>query len=150
MNHTVITVIKWLFLAIGIGMLAGAVSLQSSAALPLWILGLVFASIGGGIIGYGWWSTKREAQLRQHGHLVQADFQQVELNEAIEVNGTSPFRIVAQWHDAKNNELFIFKSANLWFDPSKFVRGRKIPVYVDLSKPSRYYVDTSFLPKVHG
>jgi hypothetical protein len=150
MNHTVITLIKWLFLAIGIGMLVGAMKVQSSAALPLSILGLVFTSIGGGIIGYVWWTTKKEALLRQHGHLIQADFQQVELNEALEVNGANPFRIVAQWHDAANNQLFIFKSANLWFDPSKFVQGRKIPVYVDLSKPSRFHVDTSFLPKVHG
>ncbi|MEO8024247.1 hypothetical protein [Polaromonas sp.] len=150
MNHKVITLIKWLFLAIGAGMLVGAASLHSSAALPLSLLGLVFASTGGGIIGYGWWSTKKEALLRQHGHLIHADFQQVELNKALEVNGANPFRIVAQWHDAKNNQLFVFKSANLWFDPSNFVQGRKIPVYVDLSKPSRYHVDTSFLPKVHG
>ena len=150
MNHKIITLIKWLFLAIGIGMLAGAVSGQSRATVPLSILGLVFASVGGGIIGYGWWSTKREAMLRQHGQLVQADFQQVELNEALEVNGANPFRIVAQWHDASSNQLFIFKSANLWFDPSAYIQGRKIPVYVDLNKPSRYHVDTSFLPKVQG
>jgi hypothetical protein len=117
--------------------------------MPPRLLGLVFAAIGGGIIVYGWWSATQEAHLREHGHLVQAEFQQVELNESLEVNGANPLRIVAQWHDSTNNRLCIFKSANPWFDPSAFVQGRKIPVYGDLAKPSRYHVDTSFLPSVH-
>jgi hypothetical protein len=151
MNHFAITIVKWMFVAVGIVMLAGALVFRSGVGtLVLAFLGLVFTTIGGGVIGYGLWATKKENFLRQHGHLVQADLQQVEVNQALEVNGANPFRIVAQWHDAKNNELFIFRSANLWFDPSKFVQGRKIPVYVDLSKPSRYYVDISFLPKVRG
>lgn len=150
MSHKTITLIKWLFLVIGIGLLIGAITVQSNDALPLLLLGLSFAAIGGGIIGYGCWSTRKEAFLRQHGHLIQADFQRVELNQALEVNGSNPFRIIAQWHDAENNQLFVFKSVNLWFDPSNFVQDRKIPVYVDLSNPSRYHVDTSFLPKVRG
>lgn len=150
MNHTVMTIIKWAFLAVGVGMLAGSAIFRGGGVFVLQILGLVFTAIGGGIIGYGWWSAKKEALLRRHGHLIHADLQQVEVNEALEVNGANPFRIVAQWHDVKQNELFIFKSANLWIDPTNFVQGRKIPVYVDLSKPSRYHVDTSFLPKVRG
>ena len=122
----------------------------SGGALVLSILGLVFTAIGGGIIIYGWWSARKEAFLRKNGHLIQAELQQVEVNEALEVNGVNPFRIVAQWHDIKSNELFVFRSANLWFDPSAFVQCRTIPVYIDLSKPSRYHVDTSFLPKVRG
>ncbi|MEY4766014.1 MAG: hypothetical protein RI907_2687, partial [Pseudomonadota bacterium] len=54
----------------------------------------------------------------------------------------------AQWHDAAHNELLIFKSSNLWFDPSQFIQNKKIPVYVDAADPSRYLVDLSFLPKV--
>lgn len=150
MNHIAITFIKWSFLAIGVAMLFGAALLDGSAAIVLALLGFAFASVGGGIIYYGRWSAQKEARLRQHGRLVQAEFQQVELNGALEVNGTNPFRIIAQWHDAKSNQLFIFKSANLWFDPSRFVEGRKIPVYVDLRKPTNYHVDLSFLPKVHG
>ncbi|MEY4561951.1 MAG: hypothetical protein RLZZ618_1228 [Pseudomonadota bacterium] len=150
MNHIVITIIKWLFLAVGVGLLVLAANVPREARWILVALGLVFALIGGGIIGYGHWNAKKEAQLREHGHLVQAEFQQVELNESLEVNGTNPFRIIAQWHDKANNRLCIFKSANLWFDPTAFVQGRTIPVDVDLAKPSRYHVDTSFLPTVHS
>jgi hypothetical protein len=150
MHHIVITIIKWTFLATGLAMLAGASIASGGGALVLFIFGLVFAAIGGGIIGYGWWSSKNEASLRQHGQLVQAALQQVEINEALDVNGNNPFRIVAQWHDVKSNELFIFKSANLWFDPSDYVQGREIPVYMDPKKPSRYFVDLSFLPNVRN
>jgi hypothetical protein len=148
MNHKVIVLIKWAFLVIGIAMLVGAVMVRSTDTLPLSVLGVAFAATGGGIIGYGLWSARNEALLRQHGHLVHADFQQVEINVALEVNGANPFRIIAQWHDEKNNQLYIFKSANLWFDPTRFIQDRTISVYVDLGKPSRYHVDLSFLPKV--
>jgi hypothetical protein len=150
-NHKIITIIKWLFLVIGIGLLAGAaMGMQSGGFYVLLVLGLVFASIGSGIIVYGWQSAKKEAFLRQQGRLIQAEFQQVELNEILEINGVNPFRIVAQWHNSRSNELFIFKSANLWFDPSAYVQDRKIPVYIDPNNPSKYIVDISFLPKVHG
>lgn len=72
------------------------------------------------------------------------------MNEALEVNGAHPFRVVAHWHDAKSNQLFIFKSANLWFDPGPYLQGRTIPVYADPADLSRYVVDTSFLPKLRG
>ena len=149
MNHIVITIIKWLFLTIGVVLIAVA-AMHSQVFVPFSVLGLVFTCIGGGLIGYGWWIRKKEAYLKQHGFLVQAVFQQVELNEALEVNGSNPFRIVAQWHDARKNEVFIFRSANLWFDPSAFIKSKSIPVYIDLNKPSRYHVDVSFLPKLRG
>lgn len=150
MNHKIIVLIKWIFLFIGIGLLALAFLFKSEAAILLVLTGLLFAFIGGGIIDYGWWSAKKELYLKQHGHLIQADFQQVELNEALEVNGTNPFRIVAQWHEEQKNQLFVFRSANLWFDPTEFVKGRSIPVYVDLKKPTRYHMDASFLPELQG
>lgn len=151
MDHKVITFIKWLFLVIGLGMLIGAwFSNLNGGEIIIFFLGLVFASIGGGIIAHGWWSRRKEAALRQHGHLVQAEFQQVELNQALEVNGANPFRVVAQWLDVRSNTLFVFRSANLWFDPTRFVQGRTIPVYVDLAKPSRYHVDLSFLPTLQS
>ena len=76
--------------------------------------------------------------LRQFGVLVQADFQRVELNPTLEVSGTNPFRIIAQWHDKKNNAVLVFKSASLWFDPTQFLHSASIPVYLDPDRPSRY------------
>ena len=147
MNHIVITIIKWTFLVIGLALIVLAFT-YSEVFVPFSVIGLVFASIGGGIIGYGFWSKKKETDLKHNGRLVQAKFQEVELNEGLEINGSNPFRIVAQWHDTQNNELFIFRSANLWFDPTAFIEGRCIPVYVDRNKSSRYHMDVSFLPKL--
>ncbi len=141
------TVIKWTFLVIGLAFLGAATQVPRDGAIVMLILGLAFGSIGGGILGHGWWRTRRDAELRAHGHRIEADFQQVELNTTLEVNGSNPFRIVAQWHDHSRNEVHIFKSDNLWFDPSDFVQGKKIPVFLDAGNPSKYLVDLSFLPR---
>ena len=119
------------------------------APLRMSLLGAAFATAGAGVIIYRAWWTRMNAILRQFGTLVQADFQRVELNETLELDGINPFRIIAQWHDQKNNKVFVFKSASLWFDPTPYLQQRKnISVYLDANKPSCYYVDLSFLPKL--
>ncbi len=150
MANTTITIIKWLFLGAGLLLLGLSTQAHGTGALVVGFMGLVFSSIGGGLIGYAAWRAKLDTALREHGHRIEAELQQVELNTSLEVNGVSPFRIVAQWHDAQRNEVFIFKSANLWFDPSEFVAGKKVPVYLDVNNPSKYLVDLSLLPTVHG
>ena len=147
MDHKVITLIKWLFLAIGLGFLVGAIFAGSEAKLVLTIMGVIFAGVGGGLIAFGRWSAQKEADLRQNGQLVEAEFQQVEVNTSLEVNGVNPFRIVAQWHDTANDRRHVFRSANLWVDPADHVQ-EWIPVYIDLKNPKRYHMDTSFLPKL--
>ncbi|MEY4766464.1 MAG: hypothetical protein RI907_3137, partial [Pseudomonadota bacterium] len=91
-----IAIVKWVFLSIGLACLGGATQADHGGAWVLVILGLAFAGVGGGLIGYGWWSARRATELREHGRLIEADFQQVELNTSLEVNGSNPFRIVAQ------------------------------------------------------
>jgi hypothetical protein len=141
MDHKVITLIKWLFLAIGLLLLAGAIFVDPEAKLALTIRSsrwrhlrgprgqagsghdrVIFAGIGGGIIAFGRWSAQKEADLRQNGQLIEAEFQEVEQNGSIEVNGEHPYRIVARWHDTANNRLHVFRSANLWFDPTDYVQ----------------------------
>jgi len=87
-----------------------------------------------------------DAYLKEHGLSVSAEYKFVELNESIEVNGRSPYRIVAEWLDPKTNKPFVFKSGNLWRDPSDHIDQKQITVYVDKNNPKKYSVDTSFLP----
>ena len=148
MEQKIITGIKWGFLAIGIGLLLISANSKLEAVFIPIILGLIFTSIGGGMILSGWWQLRVDKDLRKNGKRISAEFQKVELNEAFDVNGKHPFQIVAQWHDPVKNELHIFKSTNLWFDPSPFISGKSIPVYLDRNKPGRYIVDLSFLPNV--
>lgn len=150
MNHILVVIGKWVFLVLGVTSIAGAAFASGSAVLPLIVIGLCLGTIGGGIVGYGRWSSKNEAQLKQHGRLVQADFQRVELNESLEINGSNPYRVVAQWHDGQSNQVHLFRSANLWFDPSNVIETKCIPVYIDPLKPSRYFMDLSLLLRLRG
>jgi hypothetical protein len=146
----IVAIIKWVFLAIGIVLFGFATQVTDHVGLLIVVgLGFLFFAIGAGMIAYGIMSARKEADLKQNGRLIQAELTGVTLNEAVQVNGRSPFQIVAQWHDKGNNKIHIFKSANLWFDPAKFVEGKAtVPVYIDQNKPSRYVMDIAFLPKM--
>lgn len=148
MENKVINIIKYTFLIIGLALLALAFIVKGNGLMVLVILGLVFLSIGAGIIAFEWMRDKKEQELRRTGQVIQAELQAVQINEAIEVNGKSPFQIVAQWHDKNSNQMYTYTSANLWYDPSSFLENKKtVPVYIDSHNPARYFMDISFLPK---
>ena len=42
----------------------------------------------------------------------------------------------------------VFHSENLWFDPSSFMKRRKVTVLLDPNNPKRYYMDVTFLPQL--
>ena len=130
-------------------MISGVFSLWGGP-LILGGLGTVFFLIGGGIMLFGRLAAQREAHLRAHGTPVQAKFQGVEVNRSLTVNGAHPFRVVTQWQDPASAELHIFKSANLWFDPSDHIKAQAITVYIESGNPRKYWVDLSFLPKLAG
>lgn len=150
MNHPAVSKVNWSMLFIGMAIIVGAHYITQDAKPLLLFIGGIFIAVNGGMLAYSSFAANRVKHLLQQGKLVQAEFQQVEINTSLKVNGASPFRVVAQWHDAQNQELRIFKSANLWFNPSQFLEGRKLPVYVDLNNPARYHMDLSFLPKATG
>ena len=93
-------------------------------------------------------SRRKHEWLRSNGSSVQADLERVELNTSVQVNGTSPYRIVCQWLNPMTNQVHVFKSENLWFDPSKYVTGNSVQVLIDPDNPRRYWVETGFLPKI--
>lgn len=109
-------------------------------------LGLLFALVGGGIFGVRWLGARRAGALRQGGTRVQAVFQSVERNEALKVNGRSPWRVVCQWIDPATRKLHVFESENLWYDPTPHIQAKEIAVFIEPGNPRRYLVDLSFLP----
>jgi len=70
------------------------------------------------------------------------------LNGSVSMNGRSPYRITAQWQDPATSRVYVFVSHDLWFNPSKYVTGKNIRVYIAPGNPKRYYMDVSFLPKL--
>lgn len=111
-------------------------------------MGLVFALAGGGMIYLPRRAAERRRFLLLHGSPVQTQFQTVERNTSIKVNGRSPWRIVSQWQNPATGRIHLFHSENLWFDPSSYVQAKEITVYLDRQNAKRYAMDTRFLPKM--
>lgn len=110
--------------------------------------GSVFGLIGGGIMAYVALKSRSNALLQKNGVEIHASFQGVEQNTGVVVNGRSPFRVVCQWQHPNTRELHVFRSANLWFDPTDHISQDRIPVRVNEGNLKKYWVDTSFLPKL--
>jgi len=91
--------------------------------------------------------ARKEDWLQQNGRRVQADLMEVALNTSLTVNGVHPYRIVCQWLDPVTNQMHVFHSANIYYDPSKYLPGKTLEVLLDPDNPRRYAVETSFLPK---
>lgn len=111
-------------------------------------LGGVFFLIGSGIILAGSLTSRKSEYLRKNGMPVETEYQSVEENTAFSVNGRHPFRVLTQWQNPSTSELHIFKSNNLWFDPSSYIESKKITVFIERNNPKKYFVDLSFLPKL--
>ncbi len=116
--------------------------------LILGIIGSVFFTIGAGIILYGILQNRKALYLKEHGIPVQSAYKGVEINTRLEVNGRNPYIIVSEWLNKETGKLHIFKSKNLWFDPSDHITSSDITVYINKNKPGKYHLDTSFLPEV--
>src|SRR6218665_1718264 len=114
--------------------------------LILGILGTIFFLIGALSYLFGYLKNKRKQNLRETGKQVSAKFTQVQLNTSYTSNGRNPFQIYSQWQDPKTNELYVFKSDNIWFDPTEFVKTDTMRVFIDPENPKKYVMDLSFLP----
>lgn len=123
--------------------------------LSLWLgptivggIGSVFALIAAGILYWRRRAAELAQYLRRHGTPIQTDFQNVELNTRLRVNGRHPWRIVTQWKNPSTGELHLFHSDNLWFDPTSYISTKQLVVFLDRNNPKRYHMDVSFLPKL--
>ena len=110
-------------------------------------LGSIFFVIGAGVLVSAVLTARKAADLKRNGKRILTTVQRVELNENLKVNGRNPYRVFTQWKSPSTPETGVFESDYVWFDPSSYLDGRNIPVFVDRSDPTRYYVDLSFLPK---
>jgi hypothetical protein len=88
-----------------------------------------------------------DPELLRRGARVQADVQRVQPTGTMAGNGSQNFRIVAQWLDPDRHEVRIFTSDEIPFDPTPYLTGRTINVYIAPDNPAHHYVDISFLPR---
>ncbi|MFZ5529233.1 MAG: hypothetical protein ACOZE7_21500 [Pseudomonadota bacterium] len=111
-------------------------------------LGGVFLCVGGGMALYRGWKARLSMRLRAQGQVIQARIQGVEPNVAVSVNGQHPFVVLCQWQNPQTQEVHVFRSENLWFDPSDYLKRPQVLVFIEPENPRRYLVDLSFLPKL--
>ena len=111
-------------------------------------LGVIFTGIGAGIVFATRAGEKKKHYLMAYGNAIETEVQGVDRNTGVEINGQNPWRISSQWLDPKTNMVRIFHSENLWFDPSGFMKRKKVTVLLDPNNPKRYHMDISFLPDV--
>lgn len=111
-------------------------------------LGSVFALVGGGLIVFPVLKRRKDQLLRKDGTPIDTQFQGVEPNRSISVNGRHPFRVITQWQNPTTSEIHLFQSNNLWWDPTHHIDRESITVFIEKNNPKKYFADLSFLPKM--
>lgn len=111
--------------------------------------GLVFSGVGMGCLWLGIRDKIKERQALAYTKEIIANLQGVVKNTSLSMNGRSPYQIVAQWVNPETNQLHIFKSKNIWFDPSDYVK-KEILVKADPNNLKKYWMDVSFIPEEAG
>jgi hypothetical protein len=112
-----------------------------SMGAPLFIIGVVIFSLGR-------MGNRKRNYLQQNGEAISARFQAVALNRKISVNGRNPFVVVCHWLNPETSEVHVFESESIWFDPSSYIGGEELMVFIKKGNPKKYHVDISFLPKM--
>lgn len=110
-------------------------------------MGILFFAAGLSVLVYGIMRRRQMAWLTQNGQRIQADITGIFVDSSYTVNGQNPFRIAAQWQNPIDQSIRTFQSEAIWFDPTAFVKTKKIDVLINPSKAKHYLVDLSFLPK---
>jgi hypothetical protein len=86
-----------------------------------------------------------QAWLKERGRPVEAKLTGIVRMQ----NGFQPWRITAEWHDPFHGRVVVLQSRNLYDDPTKHVEvGQTVKAWVDPDRPSRHWIDVSFLPGV--
>ena len=111
-------------------------------------LGGIFLLIGGGFFLAPMLKSRKNKYLKEQGSPIETEFQSVAFNAAVTINGRNPFQIITQWKNPSTSQIHVFKSDNLWYDPSDYIQNKRIRVFIDRNNPKKYYVDLSFLPKL--
>lgn len=108
--------------------------------------GLILLLGGAGMVSYNHRRTGRAEWLKRSGLKLEAKYQGVGINYDVEVESKHPWRILARRVDPRSGKLLLFKSDDLWYDPTPFIDRKSFTVYTVKGNPSRYYMDISFLP----
>lgn len=117
------------------------------------ILAICFFGIFGvfllaGVICTGIYTMQKskKEKLINNGYYIMAEVVDIDVNihqkVTIDRISMNPYVITCRYVDEVGKEYF-FKSKSLLYNPSALLKQNLLKVYVDLTKPKKYYVDTS-------
>ncbi len=119
--------------------------------------GAIYAGIGGmfflfalGMFLFYKNGEDKKQSLLAAGNYVMADIIDIDVyvNQTVQMGTMKihPYYILCRYID-ENGREYIFKSNNLYYNPSGLLKSPQLRVYVDMAAPNKYYVDTdSILP----
>lgn len=111
-------------------------------------MGLLFFAMGVVFIIMVWKRKHRNDRLLASGNYVTAQITEVAVNYSVNVNGRCPYVVHCQYQDGYGN-VHLFRSRNLYFDPTDLLKDTMVKVYVDGENFNHYYVDIdAVLPNV--
>jgi len=153
-------IVGWIFMPIGLFFLFLGILLWYYRAGSRPGDSVIFLSVFGGIgfffalIGFGllWLDLRRRAGMRRAidgGNYVMAKVTGVREKTNINFNGTHPWVVECQVQDASGGTVHVYYSRHLRINPSEFVSGREVPVYISRDNPDDAYVDIdAILPEI--
>ena len=60
---------------------------------------------------------------------------------------SNSFTIIAQWQNPQDQQVYVFESDPLGYDPSSYIKDNPVSILIDPNNPKSYKMDLSFLPK---
>jgi hypothetical protein len=87
------------------------------------------------------------AKLIKSGQKISAEYV-IGRDERFRAGDKNPWLIQCKWVDNRNNLEYFFVSKPYTIDPAPYLDGRLyVDVFINPDDPSKYYMDTSFMPK---
>lgn len=120
---------------------------ESTLIIILFSFGFVIALPAIVFFRWQWINNNKIKQIKVNGKKLVAKITSIEELESPKILGVKPYRI----HCTASNNTFngikkTFQSGRIWENPSKYLRGEEMDVYIDAINAENYVVDLSFLP----
>lgn len=106
-------------------------------------IGVIFTFVGLLLFSIVYRKKKRVVRLKENGRRIYVEVNNVVVNNSTRINGKSPYRIECSWLDEKTGKTYLYKSENIWFDPTNLVIGTQLPAYVNPNNLKEHYIDIS-------
>ena len=110
------------------------------------IFALLFCTIGFSTYFYSNKDKRNAKRAQFYTRIIKAKVNGSFIKRSFKVNGRSPYYIEAQWLDLRSNEMHIFNSEYIWYDPTNYL-PEEVTIKTDRDNIKKYWMDVSFLPK---